>query len=412
MSHIFISYARKDLDFASRIVGELAEKGLDTWIDWKSIPKGEYWEQEIYRGIEEADAFLFLLSPDSVRSQMCNKEIEHAVANSKRVLPIVIHETEVTNFLYETSRQEISKCNWIFCRSGQDNFITAIGEMLNTIQTDYEWLKYHTKLQVKALEWERSRYEKSFLLHGRELQDAELQLATNSNKEPYPTDLQREFVLGSRQTTDKQRRITTITATVGVFALAILAIFAFVQAGLKEEQATTTRAGELAAQSVALRDRNFPVSLLLGVEAFRTRDSVETRTALMDNLQANPQLQAYLSGHTNFSFSVAFSPDGKTLASGGDDYTIILWDVETRQPIGKPLKGHTRNVTSVSFSPDGKTLASGSSDNTVILWDVETGQPIGQPLKGHTDQVNSVAFSPDGKMLASTVMTKPSSYGM
>lgn len=62
MSHIFISYSRKDIEFASKIVQALSENNLDTWIDWKSIPKGEDWEQEIYRGIEEADAFLFLIS--------------------------------------------------------------------------------------------------------------------------------------------------------------------------------------------------------------------------------------------------------------------------------------------------------------------------------------------------------------
>ncbi len=92
MSHIFISYSRKDLDFAQKIVDALAANDLDTWIDWKSIPKGEDWEQEIYRGIEEADAFLFLISPDSVVSEMCNKEIAHAVKNGKRILPIFIRE--------------------------------------------------------------------------------------------------------------------------------------------------------------------------------------------------------------------------------------------------------------------------------------------------------------------------------
>jgi WD40 repeat protein len=68
---------------------------------------------------------------------------------------------------------------------------------------------------------------------------------------------------------------------------------------------------------------------------------------------------------------VAFSPHGKTLASGSGDNTIILWDVEKRQPIGEPLQGHTSPVCSVAFSPDGKILASGSEDNTIILWDLD-----------------------------------------
>src|SRR6266487_5458723 len=116
MSHIFISYSRKDFDFAKKIVDALATNNLDTWIDWKSIPKGEDWEQEIYRGIEEADAFLFLISSDSVISQMCNKEIAHAVQNGKRILPIFISQADVgevnKSFFMEKVRNEISKRNY------------------------------------------------------------------------------------------------------------------------------------------------------------------------------------------------------------------------------------------------------------------------------------------------------------
>ncbi len=108
-----------------------------------------------------------------------------------------------------------------------------------------------------------------------------------------------------------------------------------------------------------------------------------------------------LKGHSDWVRNVAFSPNGKMLASGSSDNTIILWDAATQQAIGSPLSGHTSNVWSVAFSPDGKALASGSDDNTIILWDVATRQPIGTPLTGQVGDINSVAFSPDGKMLAS-----------
>ncbi len=105
-----------------------------------------------------------------------------------------------------------------------------------------------------------------------------------------------------------------------------------------------------------------------------------------------------LEGHTSSVSSVAFSPDGKTLASGST-WEIRLWDVETGQ-VKHTLTEHSDRVYSVAFSPDGKTLASGSWDNTVRLWDVETGQ-VKITLTGHSDNVWSVAFSPDGNTLAS-----------
>ena len=68
---------------------------------------------------------------------------------------------------------------------------------------------------------------------------------------------------------------------------------------------------------------------------------------------------------------MALSPDGKTLASGGDDDVITLWDVEARQRIGQPLEGHVSGVSSIAFSPDAKSLAAGDGAGTVILWDVD-----------------------------------------
>ena len=106
-----------------------------------------------------------------------------------------------------------------------------------------------------------------------------------------------------------------------------------------------------------------------------------------------------LTGHTARVKCVAFSPDGKTLASGGTDQIIRLWDTQTGI-LRQSLTGHTSSVSSVVFGSDGTSLASGSSDNTIRLWDAQTGE-LQKTLKGHTKGVLSMVFGPNGKTLAS-----------
>ncbi|KAE9566315.1 Vegetative incompatibility protein [Colletotrichum fructicola] len=125
--------------------------------------------------------------------------------------------------------------------------------------------------------------------------------------------------------------------------------------------------------------------------------SVDNTVKLWDT--ATGQCQQTLEGHSDWVLSVAFSPDGRQLASGSRDNTVKLWDTATGQ-CQQTLEGHSDWVLSVAFSPDGRQLASGSRDNTVKLWDTATGQ-CQQTLEGHSNSVWSVAFSPDGRQLAS-----------
>src|SRR5262245_47931935 len=95
MAQVFISYAREDTDFVRRIYDQLLESGRDAWVDWEDIPLTADWLQEAYAGIQGANAFIFVISPASVRSGPCTLELEHALQNNKRLIPLL--RTEITD---------------------------------------------------------------------------------------------------------------------------------------------------------------------------------------------------------------------------------------------------------------------------------------------------------------------------
>ncbi|CAE6497319.1 unnamed protein product [Rhizoctonia solani] len=106
-------------------------------------------------------------------------------------------------------------------------------------------------------------------------------------------------------------------------------------------------------------------------------------------------------GHKRRVLSVAFSPDGNSVASGSDDYTIRIWDVQTPSQVIRPLRGHSRGILSVSYSPRFTLLASGSVDRTICVWSTSTGQLVSKPLVGHRRSVTTVAFSPTTNVIVS-----------
>ncbi|MEL6526056.1 MAG: toll/interleukin-1 receptor domain-containing protein, partial [Chloroflexota bacterium] len=111
MSDVFISYSRRDSAFTQKLHDRLAQNEADVWVDWEDIPATADWWAEIKAAIEAADAFAFLITPNSIRSEVCRDEIEHAVDNNKRFIPLLV--APLSNEDMQLLHSEIKTHNWI-----------------------------------------------------------------------------------------------------------------------------------------------------------------------------------------------------------------------------------------------------------------------------------------------------------
>jgi hypothetical protein len=154
---IFISYSRKDKEFVRQLHQALSQRKHDIWVDWEDIPPTADWLNEIYGAIESADTFVFVLSPDSVASEVCAKEVEHAVKHQKRLVPLVRREVDPKGV-----HPALASHNWLFLRE-TDDFDTTLKTLDEAITTDLDYVRSHTRLLVRAREWESKARNNSFV---------------------------------------------------------------------------------------------------------------------------------------------------------------------------------------------------------------------------------------------------------
>ena len=203
-SDAFVSYCHADAALVRELVSALETRGKQLWIDWDDIPPSVDWLDEIAAGIDAADNFVCVISDDWIASSVCRRELEHAAAHNKRILPVLARTVDATRV-----PDAAAKINWIkLDRPG--TLEAGVAALVAQMETDLPHVRGHTRWGKAAHEWERAERDPSYLLRGTELTSAEGWLAGSAGKVPAPTDLQRELLAVSRQAaTRRQRQLFT-----------------------------------------------------------------------------------------------------------------------------------------------------------------------------------------------------------
>jgi hypothetical protein len=389
MPRAFISYSRKDTEFVRRLYQAFELQGLSGWVDWEGIPPADDWLRKVRASIEGADAFVFVMSPDSLISRVCADEIAHAVRHNKRLVPVVFREVNRSDHPGVEIPEALRRVNWIFCRE-TDDFHAAITKIVAAIRTDLDWVRSHTRLLGRAIEWDAAERDDSFLLQKNDLLTAEQWLAQGPDKDPRPTALQTDYIIASRaEATRRQRRLTT-AALAAIVLVGIGAVVATVQYVIAEMRREVALSRQLAAQSASAMDDDPELGLLLGVYAHDVAPTNGAADALLSAVDRVRGVQAFLPGEYEPG-TLALAADGELMAVGrcrrGNESglcggpSVELWRVTSLERIAAVDLGLP--VWRTAFSPDGKRLVvtvccdgePDSGDGRTVTFDLASAAP-------------------------------------
>jgi TPR repeat protein len=195
---VFISYSREDLYFADQLNAALDACGFECFIDRHGISGGEDWKRRLGNLIREADTVVFVLSPTSARSEICAWEVEEATRLGKRILPV-----NCAPLKGASPPPRLRDLNYIFFHADPKTpdlgFGTGLAKLITALNTDFEWLREHTRYLQRATEWDRGGRPVNRLLSGDDIAEAKAWVARRPKNAPEPTALQLDFIRASEE---------------------------------------------------------------------------------------------------------------------------------------------------------------------------------------------------------------------
>jgi WD40 repeat protein len=404
-SDVFVSYRRVDVEFTKKLVEALQADGKQVWIDWEDIPPGSVgFSDDIKRGLEGADAFIAVLTPDYLASPYCmDMELKYAVELKKKLIPIVLKK-----FDGQAIPADISHINWIYFtpHAGHENtFEESLPKVKQALDTDLVHVRTHKQFLLRALEWNNNDRKPSYLLRGNVLNEAESWLAAATDKVPNPTELHAQFTLESRKAATAQQRRLIAFASVAAVVMAILTVFAAFQwreaernKQIAERNAAESRSLAHAANAqLNLNNNNLDLAIALALQGSTIPEPPQDTVLVLDEAAHLPGTQFVLRGHEGAVKAVALNATENRVLSAGIDGKLLLWDITTGAQVAE-LTGHEAPLTSVVFQDTGETAASADESGMVILWDTATGTELRRIEASH-GAANALVFAPDDASL-------------